>query len=130
MASDGVGLFDLAQQRLKWLGARQAVLSQNVANADTPGWVPKDLKPFASVLGMQLAGAAGGGLELTEPMHLAGLVSHDQATTLLRGEKSPDGNQVSVDQQMEQIAQTDSEHEAVTAITMKYLSMYRTALGK
>jgi flagellar basal body rod protein FlgB len=58
------------------------------------------------------------------------LVSHDQGTTLLRGEKAPDGNQVSVDVQMEKIAQTDSQHEAVAAIYQKYISMFRMALGK
>jgi flagellar basal-body rod protein FlgB len=134
MESSGPGLFDLAQRRLQWLGARQGVLSENVANADTPGWVARDVKPFAAVLGSQLSAPIGavpaGQLEQTGPMHLAGLVSSDQGTALLRGEKAPDGNQVSVDQQMEKIAQTDSQHEAVTAIYMKYLGMFRMALGK
>ena len=134
MEPSGVGLFELAQRRLQWLGARQGVLSENLANADTPGWVARDVKPFASLLGAQMAtsieAVPAGSLAVTDAMHLPGLISHDQGTALLRGEKAPDGNQVSVDRQMEKIAQTDSQHEAVSAIYMKYLGMFRTALGK
>lgn len=133
-AGAGLGLLDLAQRRLQWLGARQGVLAQNVANADTPGWAVRDVKPFADVLRGSLQapieGEPAGGMEQTSPLHLQGTVSSDRGAALLRGEKAPDGNQVSVDQQMERIAETDGQHEAVTAIYMKYLSMFRLALGK
>ena len=133
-AGAGLGLLDLAQRRMEWLGARQGVLAQNVANADTPGWAVRDVKPFADVLcaRMQapLNGVPAGNLGLTNPLHLQGTLTSDQAASLLRGEKAPDGNQISIDQQMERIAETDSQHEAVTAIYMKYLSMFRVALGK
>jgi flagellar basal-body rod protein FlgB len=36
-------LFSLAEKRLNWLDTRQAVLAQNVANADTPGFAAKDI---------------------------------------------------------------------------------------
>jgi len=39
------GLFHLLGQRMDWLGQRQKVLAQNIANADTPDYVPHDLKP-------------------------------------------------------------------------------------
>ncbi len=138
--ASGTGLFDLAERRLQWLGARQGLLSQNLANADTPGYAPSDLKPFSAFLGLQLrppetdgttASQTGAdGLQNTSPLHLQGLITHDQGVTLLRGEKAPDGNAVSVDQQLVKVAETDTQHEAVTAIYMKYLSMFRTALGK
>lgn len=144
-ALNGIGLFDLAERRLQWLGARQGVLSQNLANADTPGYVPSDLKPFNQALSLALRppdadplapstdGAipvAAGGLEQTSGAHLPGLITHDQGIALLRGEKAPDGNQVSVDRELEKVAETDTQHEAVTAIYMKYMGMFRTALGK
>jgi flagellar basal-body rod protein FlgB len=137
-AGAGLGLLDLAERRLQWLGARQSVLAQNVANADTPGWTVQDVKPFAEMLKSSLGasiegpsvGGAAGGLEETNPLHMPGAVSSGQGAALLRGESAPDGNQVSVDQQMERIAETDSQHEAVTAIYMKYLGMFRTAIGK
>ena len=40
-------------KRLSWLGERQQVLANNVANADTPGYRARDLKAlsFKKVLG-------------------------------------------------------------------------------
>ena len=35
------------KQRLEWLGQRQQVLAGNIANADTSGYVPRDLRPLA-----------------------------------------------------------------------------------
>jgi flagellar basal-body rod protein FlgB len=37
-------LFQLISARMSWLSQRQAVLSQNIANADTPDYRPKDLR--------------------------------------------------------------------------------------
>jgi flagellar basal-body rod protein FlgB len=39
-----VALFQLMSARLSWLSQRQGVLSQNIANADTPEYQPKDLR--------------------------------------------------------------------------------------
>ena len=36
----------MLRERMSWLNARQDVLSQNVANADTPGYTARDLKPL------------------------------------------------------------------------------------
>jgi flagellar basal-body rod protein FlgB len=120
-------LFDLAEQRLKWLSARQGVLATNVANADSPGWKVHDLKPFAQILAGQ---APSGGLVQTDARHLSGTVIDDAGTRILRGESAPDGNEVSLDQQLEKIAQTDSDHEAVTAIYRRYAGMFKEALGR
>ena len=46
MDLDNLPLFSMVKKRLDWLGQRQEVLSQNIANADTPGFRAKDLKPF------------------------------------------------------------------------------------
>ena len=39
-------LLSMLRTRMTWLHQRQDVLSQNVANADTPGYVARDLKPL------------------------------------------------------------------------------------
>src|SRR5690606_18697091 len=38
MDLSGMTLFDMARQKMSWLGQRQAVLAQNIANSDTPGY--------------------------------------------------------------------------------------------
>ena len=133
MAPTGIALFDLADRRLQWLGTRQGLLARNVANADTPGWKGQDLKPFAEVLAGAThapAGSAATGPSQTDPRHLPGTALKIADAKTLQGERAPDGNQVSLDEQMEKIAQTDTDHEAVTAIYRKYLGMFRMALGR
>ena len=41
-----LGLFQVVKKRLNWLGQRQEVLAQNIANADTPNYRSSDLKPY------------------------------------------------------------------------------------
>ena len=40
-----IPLFTMLTERMAWLNKRQAVLAQNIANADTPGYKPKDPAP-------------------------------------------------------------------------------------
>ena len=56
-------LFETMRERLSFLTARQSVLAENVANANTPGYEAKDVEApdFAAM-------AAGeGGLRTTDP---------------------------------------------------------------
>ena len=39
-----IPIFEAIAKRMSWLGERQTVLAQNVANADTPGFAARDLK--------------------------------------------------------------------------------------
>ncbi len=90
-----IPLFALADRRLAWVDRREALLSQNVANADTPGYKPRDLPPFDQALariGLDLAPVR------TNPAHLAGTAADTTGASLaLSGEQAPDGNAVSLD---------------------------------
>jgi flagellar basal-body rod protein FlgB len=121
-----IALFDLAEQRLAWSERRTEVLAQNIANADTPRWRPRDLKPFAAAL-LQ----PGVALAQTSPLHLAPPGGGDPAVTQApRGEQAPDGNAVSVEAELVKLAETDTGHALVTDLYKKYLGMFRTALGR
>ena len=45
MSLNQLPLFGLLRDNMQWLGQRQAVLAENVANADTPGYRARDLVP-------------------------------------------------------------------------------------
>jgi flagellar basal-body rod protein FlgB len=128
MNSTHIDLFNLAEQRLAWADQRQAVLAQNVANANTPGYKPRDLRPFAEMLG----GTNAVEPVRTQPNHLAGSADGgapgevvDRAHTL-----SPDGNGVTLDEQLLKVADTATTHQLVTTIYKTYLGMFGTALGR
>ncbi len=54
-------LFKLISARMSWLAQRQVVLGQNLANADTPNYRPKDLREadFARLAEGYSVGRAG-----------------------------------------------------------------------
>ncbi|MCC7284428.1 MAG: flagellar biosynthesis protein FlgB [Acetobacteraceae bacterium] len=120
-----LALFDLADRRLAWIGRRQEVLAQNIANADTPGWKTRDLKPFAELL------ARGGGVApwQTQPNHLAPRHRADEGRKLA-GERAPDGNAVVLDAELGKIADAETAHSLVTGLYSKYLGMFRTVAGR
>lgn len=61
-----VNLFALTTQRVNWLAKRQAIVTENVANVNTPGFRARDLVSFDKVLQKQTVG-----LVATQPGHIA-----------------------------------------------------------
>lgn len=120
-----IPLLQLADRRFAWISNRQQLLAQNIANADTPGWKPQDAAPFAA----QLSGMTTP-LERTNPAHLRPVPGSMAAHRAARGERAPDGNGVSLDDQLARVAETDASHELTTDIYRKYLGLFRTALGR
>ena len=120
-----IGLFRLAERRLNWVEQRQQVLAQNIANASTPAFKAHDLSPFQSSLADQ-----GVAIARTNSAHLAGLHSLEQGREQSAHGKSPDGNTVSMEEQLGKVADTASTQELVTSLYHKYQEMFRMALGK
>lgn len=128
-----VPLLSMLKDRMRWLEARQQVLSQNVANADTPNYSARDLKPldFESLLG-KTKSLAQGGLTLTDPRHIAitPASSDFQAQETGDFESNPNGNSVSLEQEMIKISDTQAQFQAATNLYAKTMQLMRTALGK
>lgn len=122
-----IALFDLADRRLAHIGRRQEVLSQNIANADTPGWRSRDLKTFAELLARRGGGVAPA---RTDPGHLAPLQGSGPRAHTLNGERAPDGNSIALDVELAKVADTETSHSLVTGLYQKYLAMFRTAAGR
>ncbi|BBC78972.1 flagellar basal body rod protein FlgB [Acetobacter orientalis] len=123
-SSNGTDLLGLAERRLTWLEKRQSVLAGNVANADTPGYVAKDVSPFQGVLQNQMAVT----LAQTEPGHLSGNngTAHAAATG---GNISISGNEVKLEDQLEKVADTNDQQRLATTLYSRYTSMISTVLG-
>lgn len=116
-----IGLFRLAEQRLAWVDQRQALLSQNVANANTPGYTPTDLAPFASRLATAMSA--------TDPAHFGTGAGRVGLAHVRPHERAPDGNAVSLEDQLGKVADTASTQALVANLYRKYASLFRTALG-
>lgn len=106
---------------MAWTGQRQAVLAQNIANANTPGYAARDVKSFKDVLAAQERTAAG--LPSTAA-RAGGLADRSVA------ESSLDGNAIVLDEQLEKVAETDNAHQLAMTLYKKYSGMFRTAIGR
>jgi len=125
LGGGNIGLFALAERKLSWIDTRQKQLSQNIANADTPGYRPRDLEPFSSVMNQFDITPAR-----TSPLHLAAFSEHLPGTTRTVGETAPDGNAVSLETEMTKVAQDDTSQQLVNNLWKSYMGMFMTALGK
>ncbi|TLU73130.1 flagellar basal body rod protein FlgB [Lichenicoccus roseus] len=125
MTSGSGDLFSLAERKLDWLEDRQRVLARNVANANTPNFEPSDERPFEAALsGFMVAPVR------TNAMHLGGTDNAFGTIKVPGHERSPDGNRVSVEDELTKVAETDNQQRLVTNIYSKYMAMFSTALGK
>jgi flagellar basal-body rod protein FlgB len=120
-------VFDLAERRLAWLDRRQALLAQNVANANTPRYRAQDLKPFSDRLAMAQAASQPA---MTNARHMSGTMGGGSDILTTSAPVAADGNAVQLDTQLTKVADTDASQELVGDLYRKYLSLYRTALGR
>ncbi|MGH6827455.1 MAG: flagellar basal body protein [Rhizomicrobium sp.] len=128
-------LLSMLRQRMSWLNQRQDVLAQNVANADTPGYVARDLKPldFGEMLRGQGVGAFPG-LAITDPRDIAaplpGGSSQFQDVKTPDSESTLNGNQVSVEAEMIKVSDTEAQFQTAADLYGKAMSLMKTAIGQ
>lgn len=118
-----IGLFHLAEQRLAWVDRRQALLAQNIANANTPGYRSRDAAPFAASLG-------AAALSRTAPGHLAPSRSAGGAGSTRPQQLSPNGNGISMEEELGRVADTSAMQEMTINLQRRYSAMFRTAYGR
>ena len=131
MAVDDIPLFGLLKGRLGYLNQRQRLISQNVANADTPGYVGRDLKPFTFDEAMKAQAAPGGVTPTrTSAMHLAGTAKQTSVWTSRMSpdsETTLDGNSVVLEEQMLKMTEARANYDAAVGFYQKSLGLIRMA---
>jgi flagellar basal-body rod protein FlgB len=119
--------------RMQHHQTRQKLLAENVANADSPGYKPRDLKPFDMMLAAQRANVTGStGPARTDPRHLGGAGGGGGADTKRSTpfETTGSGNSVNLEDEMMKMSQNNSDYQMATTLYGKSLSYLRLALGK
>jgi flagellar basal-body rod protein FlgB len=127
-ATGGAGnidVFALADRKLAWLDARQKQLAENIANADTPGYKPRDVQSFSAMLDRMDVTPAR-----TSPLHLAAFRTAIDGSAVVRSETAPDGNAVSLEKEMTKVSDDETQQQLVGNLWKTYMGMFMTALGK
>ena len=99
MGLDSISFFKNASQRMQWLGSRQKVISENVANSDTPGFKAKDVTSFSKML----ESTQKAGMTTTNVRHISGNAQNVSGTNTEVDKEAwsetMDGNTVVLEQQ-------------------------------
>ena len=125
-------LFKMALTRMDWASQRQKLLAQNISNADTPHYQPKDVKDlnFKQMLKGELVARVP--VSRTDPGHLKGTIPEQEHFRSLGQrktfEESPDGNQVVVEEQMQKVGDTRSSYDTAITIMQANLKMLSMAV--
>ena len=119
-------LFQTAYDMARHAGARQALIARNMANSDTPGYRPTDLRPFAETL----AEAPGAGLRATRGGHLSDAGAPALRPSAATGEAAPNGNAVNIEEEMMRSVEAQRQHDRALAIYRSGLRILRAGLGK
>ena len=125
-----LGISKLASEKLKHSTARQAVVAQNIANADTPGYKAKETSSFAD----HISNAKSSSLRATHDKHIRGH-RHDAGEVEVRDIKNPDvvklnGNTVSLEMETMKSAEIAQDHAMVTNMYKKAVTLLKIASSK
>jgi flagellar basal-body rod protein FlgB len=122
--------FSMLRQRLDHLSNRQQLIDENIANAATPGYRPRDVDTSGFERMLASANRAGGlALARTNPGHMAAGGGSGAAQIVTRddSETTIDGNAVVLEEQMARAAETRMAFETGIALYQKGLELMRMA---
>jgi flagellar basal-body rod protein FlgB len=132
MTVSNLPLFSMLRTRMHWHQERQKLLAENVANADTPFFEPKDLAPLDAG-SSAVPAVAPLKLARTDPGHIGGGSLGGTQFAGARGqvfEKRPRGNAVNLEDEMMKVAANQMDYQAATTLYGRSLGLIKTAIGR
>lgn len=130
MALSDIPILSMLRSRMQWNQARQQVLAENVANADTPNYQAKGLAPPDFQRELSSASLA---LARTSPGHIGGVGDGNSEFARDRTghyQIRPRGNSVTHEDEMLKVAANQMDFEAVTSLYTHSLALIKLAIGK
>jgi flagellar basal-body rod protein FlgB len=133
MPISDIPIFSILRTKMQWHQERQRLLAENVSNADTPNFRPRDLAP-PKFDGRTAQPAASLVLAQTSAAHIAGpgLSGTAQFPLERKGgyEIRPAGNAVNLEDEMLKVAANQMDYQTATTLYGRSLGLIKTALGK
>ncbi|MFN3276979.1 FlgB family protein [Paracoccus hibiscisoli] len=109
--------------------SRHIEVARNIANADTPGYRARDMQPFSEAY---RKADGTGPLRVSNARHLDSPAWSPGGARVIEtaGPVSPNGNSVSLEDQMVRAAEVKSHHDRSLAIYRSGLDLVRSSLGR
>lgn len=126
----GGNLMQALKTRMHFHQSRQKVLAENVANADSPGFRPMDVK--APSVRASNGGVGDVSLARTSAGHMGigGRRDGFDSARARRFETTPSGNAVNLEDEMMKVAQNQSDYQLAASLYSKGLGLMKIAIGK
>lgn len=131
MPISDIPIFSMLRTKMHWHQDRQRLLTENVANADTPRYQPLDLAP--PTFDASASGITPVSLAQTNSAHFA---SSDADATQFdpshthEFEVVPSGNGVALEDEMLKVAANQVDYTAATELYTRGLGLIKIAIGK
>ena len=133
MDLSNVPLFNIVKKRMAWLGQRQEVISQNIANSDTPKYKAQDIKKFRF---KELIRKESSNMRMltTDSDHRGGQRKRwsefGVGEVKSPYETAPNGNSVILEEQLSKMGESSVNYRLTTELYKKHIGMLRSALGR
>lgn len=145
MAMQDLTLMSAMLKKMDWHEERQKIIAQNIANADSSGYRPMDLKAIdfkqmlggsTSPLSMSAAGTGGGAISMaaTNSTHFGAesMAGSGQKVPSMKQkdvyEVAPAGNAVILEDQLLRMNENYTDHAFVSNLYQKNIAMLKMAL--
>lgn len=134
MTIQNIALFHALGSKMDYLDFNQRIISQNVANADTPGHVPQEVKPVD--FGRYLSHITKDNTVRTDTTHMRHMPDYNEIddpkdkSQKQTYEVAPAGNAVSLEEQVIKSSRNVMDYNLMTKLYQKHITMMHTALGK
>ena len=126
-----LSVFNLANKKMDYLALKQQVTAGNIANANTPGYLPKDVSDPNWGAAFKKPALA---MTVTNPRHMANRPGQDTGGIVYTPQPSVsltmDGNAVVLEDQLNQASKASSEYDKTVTIYNSYKNMLKTANTK
>ncbi len=124
-------MFQMMKQRMEHSVERQKVLSQNLANANTPKYLPKDVRNLD--FKNELRRASGLTPVATNPSHLQGMRAAQEFKT--ETQRNPEtlqisGNAVSIEDELVKVNDTQGMYSLMTNLYKKNTDMLKMVIRR
>jgi flagellar basal-body rod protein FlgB len=126
-------VFSALTDKMRWHQNRQGLLAENVANAETPGFRGRDLAQYDFADRSSGFSSAGVTTTATQPMHFSVSSSEGSAfgaQRMANFEITPEGNGITLEDEMMKVTTNMMDYQAATSIYQKSIKILKTAMGR
>ena len=133
MSINDLPVLSALRTKMQWHQERQRVLSENVANSDTPNFKPRDLvEPKLDRTGGVTGSVSALAMMRTSGSHIGTSAGGPTFAQDGKGgfQTRPAGNAVNLEDQMLKVSANQMDYAAATSLYSRSLHLLKTAIGK